>query len=179
MSMEWWIFEWLVEVDGWTDCAITDFWLWTSVPVIGLITLVIGLRSLWLDFRSLWLDFGPCDWAHHPCVPDFRVLTSDFWLLTSDCGFDLVWWLVWGFGGWSWDSFRGWYICEFLVFIRLISCCSWLWLVGFFMVVVQLVSCYGFVVLYSRYWIIGFVWMSLGLWFVQLIVVEYLFWTIE
>jgi len=25
MSMECWIFEYLVEVDGWTDCAITDF----------------------------------------------------------------------------------------------------------------------------------------------------------
>ena len=25
MSMEWWIFECLLEVDGWTDCAITDF----------------------------------------------------------------------------------------------------------------------------------------------------------
>jgi len=53
MSMWWWILGYLLEIDGWTNCATIDY-IWTLVPVIGL--------------RSLWLDFGPCDWVFTPVI---------------------------------------------------------------------------------------------------------------
>jgi len=61
----------------------------------------------------------------------------------------------------------------------LISRCSWLWLVVSYgccsVGILVMVRCCLMLSLLD----IGFVWISLGLRFVQLIVVEYLFWTIE
>jgi len=161
MSMWWWISWYLLEVVGWTNCATIDYiWVhypcdWTSVPVIGLITPVIGLRSL-------WLDFGPCDLVFTPAY-----LTSDWGWVWYD-GWCEDWWLVLGVLSWFMYS---WVPCVYSIDILwildmvswfLYGCCS----VG--ILVMDSLSC-TFVLN------IGFVWMSLGLWFVQFIVVEYPF----
>jgi len=161
--------------------------------IFGFSTPVIGLRSLWLGWLPLWLDFGPCDWAFAPVIglrslwldygpcdwvftPAYRFSGFDSWFVTMRLAWFGGW--FWGFGGLELGFFLGWFVsplCYSVVTLLLLLKFGW-----FSWMVIRLISRLLVRSCVMLSWLdIGFVWLSLGYWFVQLIVVEYRFWTVE